>query len=210
MEANPQHAEQVTWRLRHYIDIGRLTIVNKAITAEEGPITFYLSDNVSIWGTTERAWAERNRNAGASIREIVVPRLRFADLLSEFGVPYYLKIDIEGEDTTCLAALLEIEYRPKYMSIESSIALFEELVGEFCLFQQLGYKRYKRYKRYRIIPQHQIAKQQLSNPAREGVNVDPTFIEGLSGAFGQELTGGLDRYRGYGVLSEKGIRCCRC
>jgi hypothetical protein len=46
-----------------------------------------------------------------------VPCRRFASVLEEFGVPYYLKVDIEGDDILCLQDL-NPQRLPKSMSME--------------------------------------------------------------------------------------------
>ena len=182
VEADPQNAAESARRLKTYVEAGKLTIVNKAIARQEGPITFFASDH-SEWGTTEPDWAERNRRLGSSISEISVLGIPFSYLLREYGIPYYLKIDIERADLLCLAALQDSRDRPKYLSIESSKTSFEDLVSEFCLLQRLGYKKYK------IVDQSRVREQRLPNPAREGRFIDHVFEAGSSGAFGRELPG---------------------
>jgi FkbM family methyltransferase len=184
VEANPTLASETERRLQSYVKSGQLVIENKAISDRDCvSIPFYVCDNVSVWGTTQTDWVERNRIAGAEVRQISVPSTRFASLIARHGVPYYLKMDIEGADTLCLRDLRTIEDRPKFISLESSLSSFEELIEEFCLFQALGYTLYK------IVPQHQVNKQRLPQPAREGTYVAHAFAEGSSGAFGDELPG---------------------
>jgi FkbM family methyltransferase len=182
VEASPANAAKAADRLKSYVDSGRLTIVNKAITRDEGPVTFFVSDR-SIWGTTDPTTAERNRHLGSSISEITVPGVPFRRLLEQYGVPYYMKVDIEGADTLCLEGLMASVDRPKYVSIESTKASFDDLVSEFCLLQSLGYRKYK------IVAQHRIEEERLPKTASEGQFVDHVFEEGSSGAFGQELPG---------------------
>lgn len=182
VEANPANAAAAAGRLQSYIDAGQLTIVNRAIARQEGPVTFFVSD-LSVWGTTDPHWAERNRRLGSSIQEISVPGILFSSLLEQYGVPYYLKIDIEGADLLCLETLLEGHDRPRFVSLESNKTSFDELVAEFCLLQRLGYRKYK------VVAQHRVQEQRLPNPAREGRFVDHVFEQGSSGAFGAELPG---------------------
>jgi FkbM family methyltransferase len=182
IEANPVNAARAADRLKSYVDTGQLIVVNKAITRDEGPTTFFVSD-VSVWGTTDLVWAERNRRSGSEIREVTVPGVPFSRLLEDYGVPYYLKMDIEGADTLCLEGLLTCANRPKYVSLESSKTSFEALVEEFCLLQRLGYRKYK------VVAQHRIEEQRLPNPAKEGQFVAHAFADGSSGAFGRELPG---------------------
>jgi FkbM family methyltransferase len=183
VEANPIIAAQAAKRLQEYLRTGQLTIVNKAIAGDEGPIIFFACENVAGWGTTDITWVERNRRFGASIKEMSVDGIRFSSLIKEYGIPYYMKVDIEGADTLCLEGLLESHERPKFISIESCKTSFDDLLNEFCLFQKLGFRNYK------IIAQHKIAKQRLPYPPQEGKFVDHSFEYGSSGAFGLELPG---------------------
>ncbi len=182
VEASPANAVKAANRLKAYVDSGRLTIVNKAITRDEGSVTFFVSDR-SIWGTTDPQTAERNRHLGSSISEVTVPGVPFHHLLQQYGVPYYMKVDIEGADTLCLEGLMASADRPKYVSIESTKTSFDDLVSEFSLLQRLGYRKYK------VVAQHRIDEERLPKTAREGQFVDHVFEEGSSGAFGQELPG---------------------
>ena len=182
VEANPANAAAAARRLQSYVDAGELTIVNKAIARQDGPVQFFVSD-LSVWGTTDARWAERNRRLGSSIREISVPGISFSSLLKQYGVPYYLKIDIEGADRLCLEALLDSDDRPRFVSMESSKTSFEDLVQELRLLQRLGYRKFK------VVPQHRVEEQRLPNPPREGKFVEHVFEAGSSGAFGRELPG---------------------
>jgi hypothetical protein len=57
--------------------------------------------------------------------------------LEKFGVPFYLKIDIEGHDQLCLADL-HADQAPSYLSLEINHGL-----NEFIALDRLGYDRFK-------------------------------------------------------------------
>ena len=61
----------------------------------------------------------------------------------KYGIPYYLKIDIEGMDSVCLEALLDFSEKPDYISIESEKISFKKLKEEYLLFKALGYYKFK-------------------------------------------------------------------
>jgi FkbM family methyltransferase len=183
IEANPELAAQAAEKFRSYVDSGQLTILNKAIARDEGRVSFFVNDAVTVWGTIDPEWARRNRHLGTEIREINVEGVRFSNLVRDYGIPYYLKIDIEGADTYCLEDLLTTPDRPRFVSIESTKTSFDEVVKEFCLLQRLGYDKYK------IIPQHIIEQQKLPLKPLEGKYVHHVFEKGSSGAFGLELPG---------------------
>lgn len=162
---------------------GRLVIVNKAIAEKPGPVRFYVNESLSIWGTLDSAWADRNARRGAQSREITVEAAPFETLLEEFGVPYYLKVDIEGTDLLCLQALQKSGARPNYVSIESTKSSWVGLVSEFDLFAEMGYTRFK------IVNQNLVPAQVAPTPAREGKAVEHKFGGGATGLFGEEAPG---------------------
>jgi hypothetical protein len=119
----------------------------------------------------------------AGSEKITVPGLRFEKILERYGVPYYLKVDIEGADLLCIQALRQFKDRPKYVSIESTKTSWEGLLEEFQLLQDLGYRRFK------VVPQHRVQDQVCPSPAREGEYVSQQFCHGASGNFGEEAPG---------------------
>ena len=80
-----------------------------------GEISFFVCNEVSVWGTAEKSWMLRNRKVGQESTEIKVQATTLQDLIAEYGLPRYLKIDIEGSDLICVKALKQ--YRPPPPSI---------------------------------------------------------------------------------------------
>ena len=183
VEASSSLAQKASERLQQYIASGQLTILNVAIAETDGPITFFENPDVTVWGTTDCRWAERNLKMGRSSFQTTVQGMNFANILSRYGTPYYLKIDIEGADILCLEALKSCAERPMHVSIESSKTSWKSLQAEFALFKQLGYSRFK------VIQQLGVGAQVCPSPAKEGCYIDHRFYNGASGLFGEELPG---------------------
>lgn len=183
IEAVPSLCDGARERLRHYLDTGQLTILNLAIAEKSGPIKFFVNESISVWGTISAEWAKRNERLGAKSFEITVEGIPFHHILKRFGVPYYLKIDIEGADLLCLQALRNFTSRPKYVSIESTKTSWSDLVDEFALFKSLGYSKFK------LVQQHTVKNQTCPFPAREGLYVNHRFEHASSGLFGEEAPG---------------------
>lgn len=101
------------------------------------------------------------------------------DLLRDFGVPYYLKIDIEGYDRYAVLSLANWEKDlPRFVSVEATVADFCELMVP------LGYQGFKLINQWYIgqIPPHQ--------PPLEGQFTDMKILPGRhSGQFGDETYG---------------------
>jgi FkbM family methyltransferase len=183
IEALPALAEIAAQRLRAYLDSGQLVILNVAIAENNGPLTFFENPDKSVWGTAYPEWAERYGRLGKTPIETHVQGTNFAEILSQHGIPYYLKVDIEGADILCLEALKRFDAKPKYVSIESSKTSWKSLCGEFALLKTLGFSRFK------VVPQHATISQACPFPAREGRYVDHHFEGGASGLFGEETPG---------------------
>jgi FkbM family methyltransferase len=210
IEALPSLAQIATQRLREYVRLGQLIILNVAVAEKDGPITFFENPGNSVWGTTFPKWARRNERLGEKSRETTVHGMKFANILKEYGVPYYLKVDIEGADLLCLEGLKCVDSRPKYISIESSKTSWRDLCNEFALLTSLGYSSFK------VIPQHCTILQECPFPAMEGRYVNHRFTDGASGLFGEETPGewitrrqALKRYRliflRYRLFGDEGI-----
>lgn len=183
VEANPQLCTVVERRLGSQISTGRLTVVHKAIGPFRGEIAFHLNDHQPEWATISRERAEYYTQFGGSIRTITVPAVRFADLLAEHGIPYYLKIDIEGADSFCVEDLAPFSVRPKFVSLETSKTSFDEVFSVLSLLRSFGYHRYK------VVPQQWMRFWRCPYPAREGEYVKHRFQPACSGLFGKELPG---------------------
>src|SRR6516162_8698702 len=169
IEANPVLAERLRERFRSNLSDGSLSMVDAAIAEKAGEVDFYVNQSNSVWGTIRPEWAERNAILGAPSRLVRVKAITFPEVLSKHGVPYYLKIDIEGADVLCLAGLIGKPDRPKFVSIESEKRSWNALLHEFETFKVLGYSRFK------IVDQRQIDRQKPLNPAAEGHHVEHRF-----------------------------------
>ena len=172
---------QLKQRFSNQIAERRFFLIEKAIAERTGEVTFFTNMDATIWGTIREDWARRNARRGARSEKITVPSIRFSSLIEEFGVPYYLKIDIEGADSLCLDRLLHFEGRPRFVSFE--IEHWSLLRQEMNILTKLGYKKFK------IVNQGLVQEQVPPWPAREGLYVDYQFEDDASGLFGNELEG---------------------
>lgn len=98
----------------------------------------------SLWGTTLIDSAiDKERSFGARSMEMTVKGRRFESILEEFGIPYYLKVDIEGADLLCVNALRQFDTKPRFISIQSTKASWNALLEELAMLQELGYQKFK-------------------------------------------------------------------
>jgi FkbM family methyltransferase len=135
VDANPEFCADASKRFATEIAAGRLTIRNVGIAESPGELTFWVSSQTE-WSSFDKDKATR---AGTSATAIVVPTVRFADLLSEFPTPLCVKIDIEGNDALCLRELERCSALPAYVSFEATEGAAEDL--EFLM--KLGFQRFR-------------------------------------------------------------------
>lgn len=183
VEADPILARELRDRLAPAIVSGQLTVVEAAVADKAGEIEFFHNEQNTVWGTIHQDWAERNEKMGAPSSRIKVRAIRFEDLLREYGVPYYLKVDIEGADMVCVSALASTTDKPKFLSLESTKTSWADLLKEFDVLESLGYKRFQ------VVNQARIEEQSEPNPPREGSYSGHKLQFGSTGLFGNDLPG---------------------
>jgi FkbM family methyltransferase len=136
IDANPAMCAAVVAEFRRYIDTGQLTILNCGVAERAERLEFWICDDVTEWSSFNREFASRN---GARHHAVQVNCVPIQDTLAQYGVPDYMKIDIEGNDKYCLAGLTA-DTRPRYISIEMDHDSGEREIR--CLYA-LGYRRFK-------------------------------------------------------------------
>jgi FkbM family methyltransferase len=200
-EADPTLAEKGRQRFDREIAAGRLRLVEGAIVPRSlvcpgGKVRFYSNPTHTEWGTVFEDWARRNETTGHPSVWLEVDVVDLERCFGEFGIPRYMKIDIEGADVACLDALASFAVRPDFVSIESEKASFTRLTGELDILSRLGYEDFQ------VVQQGRVHRQRPPFPAAEGEYHPWSFSYGSSGLFGNELPGewvGLDaairRYR---------------
>ncbi len=136
IEANPLLAQQNSIKFKKYIDEGSLTILNVGISDKEGILPFYINKRTSEWSSFDFQLGSRN-NTPYETKEI--PCVTTASLFKKYGVPYYLKVDIEGYDYLCINDLPEVKTGNgvKYVSCEATeVSLIDTMHAK-------GYTKFK-------------------------------------------------------------------
>ncbi len=187
VEANPDLVKAAEERFASEIAEGRLKIFGVAIAERHGTAKLAVA-NESGLSTLSGSEVQRAEQRGVNFHYIDVPSVPFSDILDEVGIPYYLKIDIEGLDRLCVKALRDFDERPKYLSLESSVKSaeprlgFDEILGELAELRTLGYQRFKYV--------NQMRPYRLPNPPLEGRHfAEPARSVDASGPFGAETPG---------------------
>jgi FkbM family methyltransferase len=188
-EADPDLAQYCRERFRGFIDMKQLVIVEGAIVgrdvigAGQKKVRFY-RNGLSVWGTTSADWASRNMRLGYPSSAIEVDAVDFTQIIQRYGMPHFMKVDIEGTDMVCINALNLFRERPDYLSLESDKNSLAAIRFEIETLEGLGYDSFK------AVEQSSITRNQVPpNPSKEGAYAAHRFMEGASGLFGLELGG---------------------
>jgi FkbM family methyltransferase len=187
-EADPDLIAHCRNRFSRAIDNGRLTIIEGAVANPGSPaaITFYKNLANSVWGTLVPNRAAHNAHVGAASKPIVVKTVNVADALAQFGVPFYIKVDIEGVDTAVIDAVANAAVAPPFISIESDKTDIDAVAAEIEKLVSIGYRRFLAVQQ-EVIPTTRISTRKL-----DGEPLRYVFEPEASGPFGPDLSGWLD------------------
>lgn len=133
IEADPDLVEAAQARFPDAIASGRLRIEHCAIASEEGEADFFICPSKRIWNSFDKACASRE---GRECHPIKVRTRPLRQILAEHGVPFYLKIDIEGFDRVAAADIPDHD-PPAYVSMEVGS------IDDFYLLRAKGYTGFK-------------------------------------------------------------------
>jgi FkbM family methyltransferase len=136
VDANPAMCAAAQTHFHEYIRAGQLTIINRGLAEHKGQLEFWVCDDVSEWSSFHRGIASQN---GAKHHAVTVDCIPIMDIVDEFGVANYIKIDIEGNDRICLAGLTKAA-APPYISIEMDHSQGDEDIRRLA---ELGYRGFK-------------------------------------------------------------------
>lgn len=173
VEANAKFVDKARRRFESEIADGRLIIVDKAISNQDGTIDFYTSELKDDWSSVLEIYG--NRAGDATVSRI--PTVSLATLFATYGVPYYLKVDIEGADATVMSALIFEKEKPTFVSAEV------HSLDCICALRSAGYDRFK------LSNQTMHWNHRPEGGPREGKTIEWAFPPNSSGPFGRELPG---------------------
>lgn len=116
VEANPRLAQSLTERFAPAIKEKRLSVIERAIVrGPEKEIPFYINVDKDDWSSARRSWAGKD---GMAVETVRVRTVGLAELFRKFGVPHFLKVDIEGGDEDVARSLSDVAVLPEFVSFE--------------------------------------------------------------------------------------------
>ena len=182
IEANPSLVENLRSKFSTFIESGQYILIDKAISKNSNKkIPFYINDKHDDWGTSLDKW---NRSMCKDFTEINIETISPEDIINLYGIPYYMKIDIEGSDVLILDSLIQLNKKPLYLSIE--LLTPDNFNNDGCnhleiitKLKQLGYTKF--------VISNQGFHKKLSTDSQEGKNVNYEFDGYCSGLFGKDI-----------------------
>jgi FkbM family methyltransferase len=133
IEANPTLVEAAKKRFSRAIAARRLVIEGCAIFNREGTTTFWVNDEKDDWSALDH---EVGGRLGTRCHEIRVPCTRLSTMFGKYGVPFFLKSDIEKGDRYGFEDLNPADL-PRYIAVEAHE--FDYLLSLW----KLGYRKFK-------------------------------------------------------------------
>jgi len=142
-----------------------LIIINKAISNSRKKINLYINKQDRKLNTIFL----KNINY-KNFKKIKVSPVNLIDLFRTYGVPFYIKIDIEKSELTALKQILKSKKKIPYISIEDCHLSFTYLK----LLKKIGYKKFKLINQY-------------NNQFLTDKSVNHKFHLHSAGKFGEEI-----------------------
>jgi FkbM family methyltransferase len=171
VEADPTLQPHLAHRFAAEIAAGRLHLLHRAAAARGGEWLAFRHD------PQEQGHSALLHAADAQANMFDVFSIDWLELREVAGVPYYMKLDIEGGEAAFLSSMTVGGALPPFLSAEA--ATFAPIRQ----MHDLGYRH------FRLINHDVLARVVLPNPPLEGRYVPPPSPQHWSGPFGRETPG---------------------
>ena len=114
---------------------GRLNAIASGISDRltNQTLAFYVHDTISEWSR----FSKPPKGKRSQFHEISVPVTTCGELIRKFGVPAYMKVDIEGSDGACLQSF-EPGRLPVYVSTEDPLQIDHLISLGYCAFKMVS------------------------------------------------------------------------
>ena len=174
VEANPALYDELKQKFADAVQSGRLRLVNACVSTSDTsePVDFYVHRNSHVLSTMAQPPPEQSDD----YERIKVATIRASDLFSQFGHPFYVKVDIEGLDGEVLGEI--------FKNYDREIAYISAEVHDIMTFSQLVSRGYQLCK---VVEGKYVAADRYSIPTENGTRY--RFPEHSAGPFGEDIPG---------------------
>jgi len=174
VEANPLIAQELRSKFSAEIEAGKYILEECGIWSHKKTLTFYRNLDNDHWSSFDVNYGCRD---GSAYEEMQIQCITVTDLINIYGIPRYLKIDVEGADRHIVSEIKAMQALPTFVSVEEYG--FDALDALYEAGYQMFYFSAQRDKKWAIPP----------NPSKEGTYSERVFDGYDSGLFGEELPG---------------------
>lgn len=118
----------------------KVKLVNKGISSEKGELKIKISSTSSYISTFSDKWQKEGRfNNYNYDGEQIVSVITFDDLISDYGMPDFVKIDVEGYEYEVIKGLSK---KIPCLSFEFTSEFFNDAIKILNHLQDLGFSQY--------------------------------------------------------------------
>lgn len=115
VEPNPECSEQIYWTTKR----DRVTVIPAAVGDRMGSCKLFVNE-LPILSSVSQEWVQgektaKPREVGMWHGEIEVPMVTIDSLVERYGMPHFIKLDVEGFEQAAMAGM---SLQPKYLSFE--------------------------------------------------------------------------------------------
>jgi FkbM family methyltransferase len=175
VEANPNLISEGMKRFSKEIENGQLKLLHNAIADKIGQIEFYIHLKNSDWSSCFKNIAQSD---GSVAKKVTVTSITINELFKQFGVPRYMKVDIEGFDIVVARELCNIKNKPAFVSFETNRKEFAEIYS---------YLFVAGYEQFQLVNQRNNPDRIIPFSSSEGKDIRYKFSKYSSGLFGEDL-----------------------
>lgn len=170
IDADPKLVESGRHKFINELSEKRLVLLNRVIDAWDKRDTFFYISQNSQWSSVHKEIAERKGNPSFPVR---LQAVSLPTLMKEYGVPYYCKIDIEGNDIIALRSLSGIQERPLYISVETE-CIGDKTQWKDRIFDTLEELHALGYNKFKLVDQRTLTVLDFSSFYKgTGISFDP-------------------------------------
>lgn len=177
VEANPKLCKRIREKFKSQILNKELIVCNCVLLKEEqsGNVPFYIHKEIDVLSQFLPP-----KSGSQMFRRVELPAKAVGHLFSEYGFPYYVKIDIEHYDHILLRSMFEHGITPSYLSVEA------HNIDVFLLLVSLG-----GYDSFKLVEGNDVSNvyKNYSFQSKNEEEITYSFPHHSAGPFGEDVIG---------------------
>lgn len=148
VDADPSLVEEN--KRTHAAQLDKITFLNYAISETDGDtLELFINSDSGKNSLIQEVGARQDSLAG----KVAVKTITLRTLVEQYGLPHYIKIDIEGYDAIAVRSLIGMSEMPPYISVEAECLPEDDRFSEEGIFETLDTLRDAGYTRFKLIDQ---------------------------------------------------------